>query len=164
VLATAVAGTPQRRTDMLAFRDRIPEAISIEAARTRTTAFKLDVAVPLGAVAELLDVAERAAVDDGARLIPFGHLAEGNLHLNHLGVRNPEALADVVLAAVAGLGGTISAEHGIGIAKTRWLHLVRSPADLAAQRAVKLALDPAGILNPGVLDAMSAGRDDPQVP
>jgi FAD/FMN-containing dehydrogenase len=164
VLATAVAIEPQRRIDMLAFRDRITEAISTESARTGTTAFKLDVAVPLGAVAELLDVAERAAVDDGARLIPFGHLAEGNLHLNHLGVRNPEALADVVLAAVAGLGGTISAEHGIGIAKTRWLHLVRSPADLAAQRAVKLALDPNGILNPGVLDATSTGRDGPQVP
>ncbi len=164
VLATAVATEPQRRAVILAFRDRITEAISTEAARTGTTAFKLDVAVPLGAIDELLRVAERAAVDDGALLIPFGHLAEGNLHLNYLGVRNPQALADVVLTAVAGLGGTISAEHGIGVAKTRWLHLVRSPADLAAQRAIKRALDPNEILNPGVLDATSAGRDDPQVP
>jgi FAD/FMN-containing dehydrogenase len=164
VLATAVATDPQRRVDILAFRDRITEAISTEAARTGTTAFKLDVAVPLGAIGELLDVAERAAVDDGARLIPFGHLAEGNLHLNHLGVRDPDALADVVLTAVAGLGGTISAEHGIGIAKARWLHLVRSPADLAAQRAIKRALDPNGILNPGVLDATGPGSDETQVP
>jgi FAD/FMN-containing dehydrogenase len=120
--------------------------------------------VPLGAIDQLLDVAERAATNDGARLIPFGHLAEGNLHLNHLGVRNPDALAEVVLTAVAGLGGTISAEHGIGIAKTRWLHLIRSPADLAAQRAIKHALDPRGILNPGVLDATEAAPHGLQVP
>jgi FAD/FMN-containing dehydrogenase len=164
VMATAVATEPQRRLDILAFRDRITEAISTEAARTGTTAFKLDVAVPLGAIDQLLDVAERAATNDGARLIPFGHLAEGNLHLNHLGVRNPDALAEVVLTAVAGLGGTISAEHGIGIAKTRWLHLIRSPADLAAQRAIKHALDPRGILNPGVLDATEAAPHGLQVP
>ena len=56
------------------------------------------------------------------------------------------------LPVVAALGGTISSEHGVGVAKTRWLHLVRSDGDLAAQRAVKFALDPLGILNPGVLE------------
>jgi FAD/FMN-containing dehydrogenase len=164
VMATAVATDPLRRHDILAFRDRITEAISTEASRTGTTAFKLDVAVPLGAIDELLDVAERAAGRDGARLIPFGHLAEGNLHLNYLGVRNPDAIAEVVFTAVAGLGGTISAEHGIGVAKSRWLHLVRSPADLAAQRAIKHALDPRGILNPGVLDATGSTPPPRQVP
>jgi len=57
-----------------------------------------------------------------------------------------------VLETVARLGGTISAEHGIGVAKTPWLHLIRTAADLDAQRAVRRALDPNGILNPGVLD------------
>jgi FAD/FMN-containing dehydrogenase len=52
---------------------------------------------------------------------------------------------------VAELGGSISAEHGIGVAKRQWLHLNRSPSEIAAMRAVKAALDPAGILNPGVL-------------
>jgi FAD/FMN-containing dehydrogenase len=56
-----------------------------------------------------------------------------------------------VLRLVAGAGGSISAEHGIGRAKAPWLQLTRSAAELAAMRAVKNALDPTGILNPGVL-------------
>ena len=56
-----------------------------------------------------------------------------------------------MLEAVAELGGSISAEHGIGTAKTRWLHLTRSPGEITAMRAIKAALDPAGILNPHVL-------------
>ena len=49
------------------------------------------------------------------------------------------------------MGGSISAEHGIGVAKARWLHFTHSEADIAAIRAVKAALDPHGILNPGVI-------------
>jgi FAD/FMN-containing dehydrogenase len=52
---------------------------------------------------------------------------------------------------VAGLGGSISAEHGVGRAKRSWLHLSRGPAEIAAMRALKAALDPTGMLNPGVL-------------
>ncbi len=62
---------------------------------------------------------------------------------------------------VADLGGTISAEHGVGIAKTRWLHLVRTPGELAAQHAIKHALDPNGILNPGVLDPSARAAPSP---
>ncbi len=58
---------------------------------------------------------------------------------------------DAVLRLVARFGGSISAEHGIGRAKVPWLHLSRSSAELAAMAALKRALDPAGILNPGVL-------------
>ena len=54
-------------------------------------------------------------------------------------------------ALVAELGGSISAEHGVGIAKRRWLGLTRGAVDMAAMRAIKRALDPAGLLNPGVL-------------
>jgi len=57
----------------------------------------------------------------------------------------------LVLGLVAAAGGSIGAEHGIGRAKVRWLHLSRSPAELSAFRSVKGALDPAGTLNPGVL-------------
>jgi len=60
-------------------------------------------------------------------------------------------LALLVLGLVAELGGSISAEHGIGTAKKQWLHLNRSAAEIAAMRAIKRALDPAGILNPNVL-------------
>lgn len=150
VAASAVVDDPIRRDQIVRFRDRITEAIGASAG---APPYKLDVAVPIGSLGVLLEVARGAASSAGARLIAFGHVAEGNLHLNFLGVTDSDAIADPVLAAVADLGGTISAEHGIGIAKSRWLHLVRGADDLAAQRAIKLALDPNQILNPGVLDA-----------
>jgi len=56
-----------------------------------------------------------------------------------------------VLRLVAGYGGSISAEHGVGRAKRRWLSMTRSPADITAMQAIKFALDPAGVLSPGVL-------------
>ena len=92
-----------------------------------------------------------AALADTPGTVLFGHLAEGNLHVNVLGAADPEAVTETVLRLVAAAGGSISAEHGIGRAKARWLGLTRSPAEIAAMRAVKAALDPAGLLNPGVL-------------
>jgi len=151
VVDVVVTNDATQRRALIEFRDRITEAIALAATASGTPTFKLDVAVPLDSLSDVLDVAQAAAVADGARLIPFGHLAEGNAHLNFLDTSDTGRLADVVLRAVAERGGTISAEHGIGVAKAPWLDLIRSPADLAAQRAVKHALDPAGILNPGVL-------------
>lgn len=92
-------------------------------------------------------------VDPTARVIVFGHLAEGNLHVNVLDA--PAAAAEdvsgAVLTLITGYGGSISAEHGVGRAKTGWTARSRSPVDLATMRAIKHALDPHGILNPGVL-------------
>jgi FAD/FMN-containing dehydrogenase len=115
---------------------------------------KLDVGVPLARLDEFLtrvrDVV--ANVAPSARTILFGHLGDGNVHVNVLGAEPDDpAVDDAVLRLVAELGGTISAEHGVGLAKTRWLHLVRGEADMAAMRAIKRALDPAGIMNPGVV-------------
>ena len=151
VVDVAVAADRRQRAHIIDLRDRITEAIA-EATAGRTPVFKLDVAVPLHDLAELLDIARRAAADAGARLIPFGHVAEGNVHLNYLDASDPEAIAAAVLPEVARLGGTISAEHGIGIAKARWLPLIRRADDLRAQTAIRRALDPNGILNPGVLE------------
>jgi len=82
----------------------------------------------------------------------FGHAADGNVHVNITGVDpDEESVDDLVLRVVAGYGGSISAEHGIGRAKARWLHLNRSPAEIDTFRAIKAALDPDGIMNPGVL-------------
>ena len=86
----------------------------------------------------------------------FGHLGDGNLHVNVTGVSPGDVgLATTVerevLTAVVAEGGSISAEHGIGTAKAAYLHLCRSPAEIAAFRAVKAALDPHGILNPHTL-------------
>ncbi len=150
--ATAVATGGPRRQQLLAFRDRITEAISAATAESGTPTYKLDIAVPVESIERVLDAAREAAGRRGARLIPFGHLAEGNVHLNFLDATAPDEIADAVLRVVADLGGTISAEHGVGVVKTHWLHLVRSDGDLAAQRSIRRALDPAYILNPGVLE------------
>lgn len=92
-----------------------------------------------------------AQVAAGAQTILFGHLHEGNLHVNVFGADDHYAVTDVVLRYVASLHGSISAEHVVGRAKTDWLHLTRSPAEVAAMRSVKAALDPASLLNPGVI-------------
>ena len=151
VVDVAVADDPKRRDDLVRFCDRLTEAVSAAATGDGVPTYQLDVAVPLGALAELVRIAQDAADDDGARLVAFGHLAEGNLHLNHLGATDTETIAERVLGAVAALGGTISAEHGVGVAKSPWLPLVRSADDLAAQGAIRAALDPNGIMNPGAL-------------
>jgi FAD/FMN-containing dehydrogenase len=152
VEATAIATDGARRGRLLAFRDRITDSIATAATESGTPTYKLDVAVPVGSLERLLDAARAAALRDGARLIPFGHLAEGNVHLNFLDAADPDGIAGDVLPIVAELGGTISAEHGVGIAKTKWLHLVRSAGELDALRSIRRALDPTGTLNPGVLD------------
>ena len=101
-------------------------------------------------VHQLPSVVEAAA--PGARLIVWGHLGDGNLHINAVGpAADDDAVDDAVLHLVADHDGSISAEHGIGVAKLRWLPLTRTPADIAAMAAVKRAFDPHGILNPGVL-------------
>ena len=114
---------------------------------------KLDVAVPHPqlerALQELPGVV--AQVAPGARTIIFGHLHEGNLHVNVLDAHDDHAVTDAVLRYVASLGGSISAEHGVGRAKTEWLNLSRSPAEIAAMRSIKAALDPGLLLNPGVI-------------
>jgi len=153
VADVAVATDAESRAKLTAFRDTVSESIAAESTRIGTPTYKLDVAVPVASLPKLLVAAEDAAAADGCRLIPFGHLAEGNIHLNYVGTREPARIADRVLGTVAELGGAISAEHGIGRAKAGSLHLIRSPGDLAAQRAIRRALDPTGILNAGVLDA-----------
>jgi FAD/FMN-containing dehydrogenase len=115
---------------------------------------KMDVGVPLGRLGEFLRRVpdEVEAVAPGARTILFGHLGDGNVHVNVLGPEpDDDAVEEAVLRLVAGLGGTISAEHGVGTLKARWLHLVRTPAEMQAMAAVKQALDPRGLLNPGVV-------------
>jgi FAD/FMN-containing dehydrogenase len=91
-------------------------------------------------------------VAPGARVVLFGHLGDGNVHVNVLGPEPDDHAADeAVLRLAAAYGGTVSAEHGVGVAKARWLELMRSPGELRAMAAIKHALDPDGLLNPGAL-------------
>ncbi len=144
----ALATGEADRARLWALRENHTEVLA------RLEPVKLDVAVPLPAFAEFLHRLEAvvATTAPGVTPVPFGHLAEGNVHVNLPGAGpfdEAGAVTDAVLTLVAELGGSISAEHGIGRAKRRWLHLGRSPADIAAMRAVKRALDPAGLLSPG---------------
>ena len=83
----------------------------------------------------------------------FGHMGDGNLHLFvSCGENTPETrhrVEEIVFLPLQKIGGSITAEHGIGLEKKPWLHLSRKPEELALMRTIKQALDPKGILNPG---------------
>ena len=82
----------------------------------------------------------------------FGHLADGNIHVEILGPPAEESDVDTaVLECISRYGGSISAEHGIGRMKVDHLHLSRSSEEITAMRAIKDAWDPQGLMNPGVL-------------
>lgn len=149
VADAAVADDSVRRAELWRYREGHTEAVN-----TLGAPHKLDVTVPLARLPGFLaDVpAAVAAVAPAARTWLFGHVADGNVHVNVTGVAPDDtAVDDAVLRLVVDLGGSISSEHGIGTAKKAWLARTRTPAELAAFRALKAALDPAGILNPNAL-------------
>jgi FAD/FMN-containing dehydrogenase len=146
--ATVASDTPGRQA-LWSYRESHTESINATGVPV-----KLDVAVPLAGLPEFAAALPGvvAAVVPEARTILFGHVNEGNLHVNILGaLEYDEQVSDAVLRLVASYGGSISAEHGVGRAKVGWLQLSRSAAEIALMRAVKRAVDPAGLLNPGVL-------------
>jgi FAD/FMN-containing dehydrogenase len=147
--AVAVASDAAGRHRLWQLRERHTEAVNAEG-----VPHKLDVSVPAPRYAEMIARAPAAvaAVDATARTVLYGHVGDGNVHVNVLGpAPDDERVDDAVLELVLALGGSVSAEHGIGRAKVAWLERDRGAATVAAMRAIKHAWDPAGILNPGVL-------------
>lgn len=147
--ASAVADDDAGAERLWAYRERHTEAVA-----SLGVPHKLDVTLPSDRLVafegQVRKVAERA--HPGARTLLWGHVGDGNLHVNVVGPAPDDERADeAVLELVAHYGGSISAEHGIGRAKARWLGLSRSSAELAVMRSIKAALDPKGILGPGVL-------------
>jgi FAD/FMN-containing dehydrogenase len=145
----AVATAAARRAELWRYREAHTEAINLAG-----PPHKLDVTLPAEALAAFVESVRMRvlAVEPAAQVWLFGHAADGNLHVNVTGVDPADERIDAaVLALVAEQGGSISAEHGIGAAKRKWLHLNRSAPEIAAMRSIKQALDPAGILNPNVL-------------
>jgi FAD/FMN-containing dehydrogenase len=145
----AVATDPARRAQLWHYREGHTEAIN-----TLGAPHKLDVTLPAPMLAAFIDHVPDivGAADPRAMTWLFGHIGDGNVHVNVTGLEAEDTTVDDrVMHHVAELGGSISAEHGIGTAKRRWLHLNRSEGELAAFRRMKSALDPAGILNPNVL-------------
>jgi FAD/FMN-containing dehydrogenase len=149
VLDQAAADDTAGRRAIWRLREALPEAVVRDGVPV-----KIDIAVPLGALArfvvDVLTVVERVA--PGARTILWGHVGDGNVHVNvlHAEAVMRELEAEVLLLA-ASMGGSISAEHGVGVSKAEHLGLVRSPSEIELMRALKTAIDPRSIMNPGVV-------------
>jgi len=130
--------------------------LALRALERQGTVRMEDVGVPRARVPQLLTAIERIAAAHGVRCATFGHAGDGNLHPNLIFARDdPEAerltqiVRDEIFQAALDLGGTVTAEHGIGAARREWLPIQRGEGAVAAMRSIKAALDPLGILNPG---------------
>lgn len=118
---------------------------------------KFDVSLPLAAIDEFARDAVDLVAEHAPDALPvlFGHVGEGNLHLNVLRcpAEREQRLYEPMMDLIARRGGNVSSEHGVGSRKRPYLQMSREPADVAAMRAVKAALDPTGYLNAAVLFA-----------
>ena len=126
-----------------------------------------DVGVPRGCVPELLRAIERRAQEHGIDVGIYGHAGDGNFHPTFVQDPDDAGAADRVdrvradiYADVLSLGGTISGEHGVGLAKRDFLEAQRGHRSVAAMRAIKDALDPLGILNPGKVFSDASADDE----
>jgi FAD/FMN-containing dehydrogenase len=152
-----IAASEAQRNALWALRENPTEAMAHEGVVLRH-----DIAVPVSRVPDLI---ARAAADleravPGVRIMPFGHVGDGNIHYNLLQPRDMagegfyarrDEVQRMVFDAVEALGGSISAEHGIGRLKRAELARRKSPVELALMRQLKAALDPKGLLNPGAV-------------
>jgi FAD/FMN-containing dehydrogenase len=153
----AVAATLQQRKAFWRLREDMSDV-----QRAEGGSIKHDVSAPVGATADFIAEASKAVLAylPEARIVAFGHLGDGNIHFNvsqPIGADKEEFLArweavnEIVHSIVARYQGSISAEHGIGRLKRELLKKTKDPAALSLMRAIKSALDPHGILNPGAV-------------
>jgi FAD/FMN-containing dehydrogenase len=149
----AQSGEQARR--LWAMRENIGEAQRIDG-----LSIKHDVSVPISRIPEFVERADQALTEafPGLRIVAFGHIGDGNLHYNQSQAaagRNAAFLAAqpavnrIVHDLVDELGGSISAEHGIGQLKRDELRRYKSPVEIEMMRAIKHVLDPQGLMNPG---------------
>ena len=121
---------------------------------------KHDISVPVSRVPEMIARGTQAvlAAAPGTRVLPFGHMGDGNLHFNLVQpvgaapetfLARQSELNRIVHDIVDALGGSISAEHGIGLLKVDEMARYKSPVELDLMRRIKAALDPHGLMNPG---------------
>lgn len=152
----AMCGEPAVGVDLAAqqrlwrVRESVPEVLGVYG-----PPLKFDAALPLSTVTRFAADAEVLVRRYAGGAIPvlFGHIGEGNLHLNVLGCgRDDErSLYTAMMELIAGCGGNVSSEHGVGSRKRPYVGMSREQADIAAMRTVKAAFDPTGYLNAAVL-------------
>ena len=139
---------------MWRYREHQSEAAALMAERVGGVIHKLDISIPLPRIADFVEELHPRldALPSVEQYYLFGHIADGNLHLE---IAEPTAHDDsateTALRLVADFGGSISAEHGIGRAKAQYLPLSRTPEEIALMRAIKSAFDPADLMAPGVI-------------
>jgi FAD/FMN-containing dehydrogenase len=123
---------------------------------------KNDIAVPVSHIADFITEASAAVIKacPGCRPLPFGHVGDGNVHFNisqPVGTETTAFMAEwdrltgIVNSIALDLSGSISAEHGIGRIKREALAVMKAPAEMQLMQRIKSALDPEGIMNPGVI-------------
>jgi FAD/FMN-containing dehydrogenase len=149
-----VAESGAQRSALWALRERIPEAERADGA-----SIKHDISVRIARIPEFLSKAESELGSIDHRLSVFGHIGDGNLHFNVLSPagqsiaqfrsQHEREISDRIHEVAASLGGSFSAEHGIGQLKTGELERYESQEALTLMRTLKRALDPKGIMNPG---------------
>ncbi|WP_151447674.1 FAD-binding oxidoreductase [Lacisediminimonas profundi] len=162
-----VAENLQQSHDIWHLRETITLAQAQEGLNVRH-----DIALPISRIPAFCDATDQAIAQafPGIRLVNFGHLGDGNLHYNFLAPEQADStswirlhegrITSMVYAAATGHGGSISAEHGIGIVKRDALMLHKSPVAMNLMNAIKNALDPNGLLNPGCVLASSRNAHD----
>lgn len=158
VLDAALAANLSQANDFWQIRERISEAQAAEGKN-----IKHDISVPISRIADFIEQtqAELLAAHPGIRMVVFGHLGDGNLHYNvsppagadagggEAFLARQDAINRLAHDAVHRFDGSISAEHGLGVLRRDESARYKSPVELAMMRAVKQALDPQGLMNPG---------------
>ena len=150
-----ITTTLEQSNALWRLREEIPEATRLNGSRIGH-----DVSVPVSRVADFLEQGAQivAKLNPGARLIPFGHMGDGNIHFNMTAAEGVDKSTFMAPAAdiehaiyelVYTMGGSFSAEHGIGALKKDELATYRSKVELGLMQSLKAALDTKGILNPG---------------
>jgi len=151
-LDVMLADTPAKARELWSVRKCLGEAVKKQAAYV-----ECDTAVPPDKVPELLRGVRAAAAKYGIRQISYGHAGDGNIHVNVLTDRRDRVerekrlrpAIEAIFEVAVSLGGTITGEHGVGCAQSRYLPLCRDAVFLEIQERIKRALDPKGLLNPG---------------
>ena len=146
-----IAASKGQADQIWAIRDDIPALFAFTA-----PSVTFDVSLPIRAMdAYVADLHERALARLGEtmKLVVFGHIGDGNLHIllgaQPFTAETKHVIEELVYSGLKPLGGSVSAEHGIGLEKRDWLGVTRSPDEIALMKRLKAALDPANILNPG---------------
>ncbi len=155
IVDAVVAASDAQAQKLWALRENLTEAQALDGRQV-----KHDVSVPISRIADFMDDAEAALAREfpGARVVNFGHVGDGNLHFNvapPLGMdeeafmKNMRSVNRIVHDITFRHGGSISAEHGLGVYKREEILRYKSPLEMEIMRTIKRAIDPHGIMNPG---------------